>query len=483
MPSPRWRLFIPDRKRQRCISLDMDGTMQGVDSGVAAQGPHRGGKDRAFTVLMGGSAISMFGSRISTIAFPMLVLSLSGSPLTAGLLLFAAIVPSMFIYVPAGAFVDRRNPVKVLLVSELGRGIVIALVVVWLLLGHPIVYFLIAAMIIEEVLEIFSTLADRRYATCLATQEDSSYAQACMEVRTHTAVLAGRPIGPFLFAISPIVPFLADAVSFLASTGSLCYIKLKNWTSVPNRSEPVPEQRLLADISDGFRWLHSDKFARVMMAMMACTTLIAQAMIMIFLAAAHTHQLSKVAIGVGLAASGVGGVGGSIVAGRVSGLAKGAWLQIQLAFWCLALGLVALSGGRSVPWIAFAMVVLGFTGAIGNVQFGTYIVRHVTDGRIARVTSIGQVLAIGASALGPVLGGWAIEQFGIHGAVVLLFMIVVPMALFSLFAPGPDGKPAMALLRSGEITTPHESPSGAAAPSPEDGIPDTVCPVPALASS
>ncbi len=221
-----------------------------------------------------------------------------------------------------------------------------------------------------------------------------------------------------------------------------------------------------------------------MVAMMASTTLIAQAMIMVFLAAAHMHQLSKTAIGVGLAASGAGGIFGSIAAKWVSRLVKGSWLPIQLCAWCVALGLVAMSGGSSVPWIAFAMVVLGLTGAVGNVHFGTYLVEHVADGRIARVTSIGAVLAIGASALGPVLGGWAIEQDGIHGAVLLLFVVEVPLAVISLFTPRPDGKPAVALWYRGiaRKSPGRQAPSSPVA-TPAESVPDAGCPVPILVGS
>jgi MFS family permease len=443
----------------------MDGTSDGVGSGdTTRQTRGQGRKNRAFSILMAGSSISMFGSRISTIAFPMLVLGLSGSPFVAGLLLFAAIVPSMFIYVPAGALVDRLNLIKVLLVSELGRGVIIALVVVWLLIGKPSLYFLILAMIIEEILEIFSTLADRRYVNSLVDQEDTSYAQACMEVRTHAAVLAGRPIGPFLFAISPVVPFLFDAASFVVSTVSL----IKTWTSVPRLAEFLSGQRRLLSRERLF------EYARVMVAMMASTTLIAQAMIMVFLAAAHLHQLSKTAIGIGLAASGAGGIFGSMMAKWVPRPVKGSWLPIQLCAWCVAMGLVAISGGSSVPWIAFAMVVLGLTGAIGNVQFGTYLVEHVVDGRIARVTSIGAMLAIGASALGPVLGGWAIEQHGIHGAVVLLFVVEVPLAIIALFSPRPEGQPAVALwwYRRDSSGSPGRQASSDPVANVADGMPD-----------
>jgi hypothetical protein len=384
---------------------------------------------------MAGTSVSMFGSRISTIAFPMLVLHLSGSPFTAGLVLFAAVVPSMLVYIPAGAVVDRCDPKRVMLVSEVGRGIAIGFVVVKLALGRPSVSVLILAMVAEEILEIFSTLADRRYINCLAEREDTSKSQAYIEVRTHSVVLAGRPIGPFLFSVRPIVPFLADAVSFAVSVASLIYIRGTDAVARRPR-ERLSARQLRSDVRDGIRWLHNNKYARIAVALMACTTLIAQALLMIFLSEAHTQQLSSVTIGLVLAASGGGGVLGSVVAGRLPESVRIFWLQIQMCAWCVALAFLAVSGGRSVLWIGAAMIVLGFTGAIGNVELGTYLVKNAGDGMLSRVTSIGSVLAIGACALGPMVGGTAIQNYGIQGAVSALSIMVVALAATSFCVPG-----------------------------------------------
>jgi len=139
------------------------------------------------------------------------------------------------------------------------------------------------------------------------------------------------------------------------------------------------------------------------------------------------------AIGVILAASGVGGVAGSMVAGWLPREARKRWLQIQMCAWSAALAFLAISGGQSVLWIAGAMIVLGFTGAIGNVKFGTYLVQNVSDNMIAKVTSIGQVMAIGACALGPALGGAAMQRYGIQGAVFLLFLVALSLVFTSFW--------------------------------------------------
>jgi predicted MFS family arabinose efflux permease len=368
----------------------------------------------------------------------MLVLHLNHSPLTTGLVAFAAIAPSMLIYIPAGVLVDRWNPRRVMLVSEVLRGIAIASVVILLKMygRQTSVVFLIAAMVAEEVFEIFSTLADRRYLSRLMERDRIESSQAYIEVRAHAAVLAGRPVGPFLFSLKPLAPFLADAVSFAASVASLVFLR---GYGEPSRElawhgEKVSARQLMADFREGFRWLRKDRRAASTVTLMSITSLIAQALIMMFLAEAHAKEFSTMAIGIVLAASGVGGALGSIFTRFIPKAVRKYWMVIQMAAWCVALAFLAMAGGLSVWLSAVAMSILGFTGAIGNIVFATYLVTNAAENMLARVTSIGQVLAIGACALGPVLGGAAIQSYGPQGAIVVLLVIVTVMAITSLTA-------------------------------------------------
>jgi MFS family permease len=389
----------------------------------------------AFRILMVGSSISMFGSRISTVAFPMLVLHLKHSPFITGLVAFAAIAPSALAYIPAGVLVDRWNPRRVMLATELLRGLVIASVVLSLIICglHISIWFLMLAMVAEEILEIFFMLADRRYLSGLMEEENIGSRQAYVEVRSHAAILAGRPIGPFLFAIQPFLPFLADALSFLFSVCSLVVVRRKN---EPVRElPPVSRKQLLKDVGLGFGLLKEDRKARLTIILMAFTSLVAQALILMFLSEAHSRELSTVAIGVVLTASGAGGAAGAIVSRFLPDAIRRFWLPIQMVAWAVALGSLAIVGGLSVPYSAFAMLVLGLTGAIGNIEFGTYLVSNVADDMIAKVTGISQMVAIGACALGPVLGGYAVERCGAQGAVSILLIIVLLLALFSLSTP------------------------------------------------
>jgi MFS family permease len=390
----------------------------------------------------------------------MLVLHLSHSPFVAGFVAFVSISPSVIVYIPAGALVDRWNPSWVMLVSECGRGIAIVSIVVAVAFFHPNVYLLIPAMLAEEILEIFSTLAERRYISGVTGRGRATYAQACVEARAHAVVLMGRPVGPFLFAIKPIAPFIADAVSFIISVASLFWIKCKHVTF----SSPagLSGRRLRSDIVDAVSWLHGDGYARKTVVLMASTTLIAQALIMVFLSEAYAHGISSFAIGAVLAASGAGGALGSIAARQLLDWTRNHrshWLRIQMCSWSFALAFLALSGGQSIPWIAGAMIVLGFTGAVGNVEFGAYLTREVDERMLARVTSIGQLMAIGACALGPVIGGSVIQQYGVQKAILLLLLMAVALMATSLSVPDPASCGCPQSLRPAEWPVLAELPS------------------------
>src|ERR1035441_6812352 len=78
--------------------------------------------NRDFRLLLRGSSVSMLGSRVSAIAYPLLVLAMTSSPVVAGWECFATIAPSIIAYLPAGALVDRWAPRRAMLLSGLRTG-------------------------------------------------------------------------------------------------------------------------------------------------------------------------------------------------------------------------------------------------------------------------------------------------------------------------------------------------------------------------
>jgi MFS family permease len=389
--------------------------------------------NRAFRWLLGGSSLSMLGSRLTAIAYPMLILYLHGSAVMAGLAVFAANAPSFLVYIPAGALVDRWNPRWTLVIAEAGRGIAIGLIVTLLLLHRATVPLVIGAAILEESLEVFAMLAERRYVRVLVDPEHAPSALVSIETRTHLMLTVGRALGGLLFGIAQVLPFLADMLSFVASVSSLLISK-------PEQIKPPVRERnskLATEVRDGLRALLGDPFARDATLLSASMTLLSQALIIVFLAAAHSREVSSVAVGIVLAASGIGGVAGA-VAKPVWRLGDQSALRMQPVVWATMLALLSMSGRWQVPMMAIAMAVLGFSGALSNVELDSHLFVHVSLDKQARVASIGGLIEFAACAIGPAFGGVITERFGAEDAVWLLFFLTLPCVLFGLRLRVPE---------------------------------------------
>jgi MFS family permease len=393
--------------------------------------------NRTFQRLLGASTVSMLGSHLTTIAYPLLVLRLTGSAFIAGCVVFAAAVPSIFAYMPAGALVDRWNPRRAMVVSEIGRGMAIGAVAVTLAIGKSMVPLLMAVAVIEGILEVFSGLAERRYVGSLLERGQLPSALVRIEARAHFVVVAGRPLGGLLFGIGPILPFLADVASFIYSATTLLGLKRSERAEkvvVPARAA-LPRESLVTDVRQGLRWICADRFARMAIVSFSVGTLLFQALIIVFLGDAHSRQLPGLAIGTVLAASGVGGALGSAAASRLLPKAGCYWMQVQASIWVVGFSLLILPVGRPLLATAIVMAALGFTGAVGNIALDTHITQRTAPEILARVTSVARLASFTAYAIGPVMGGLLVREFGAQPALLCLFCLAPALVVLSTRLP------------------------------------------------
>jgi MFS family permease len=92
-------------------------------------------RNRDFTLLWSGELVSTLGSQMSLVAFPLLVLALTGSPAKAGVVGFAKTVPALLFYLPAGVLVDRHDRRIIMVASNAIGAIALGSIPVGLALG------------------------------------------------------------------------------------------------------------------------------------------------------------------------------------------------------------------------------------------------------------------------------------------------------------------------------------------------------------
>jgi MFS family permease len=158
--------------------------------------------NRDFRLLWLGSVVSVLGSRASAIAYPLLVLALTGSPADAGLAGFAATIPYLLWQLPAGALVDRWNRKLIMIACDAGRALALASIVLVLALDRISLPQIIAVSFIEGSLYVFHSLAEPAAVRKIVHPTHLPLALSQIEARERGAALLGQPLAAASCSIS-----------------------------------------------------------------------------------------------------------------------------------------------------------------------------------------------------------------------------------------------------------------------------------------
>lgn len=395
-------------------------------------------RNRDFTLLWSGLVVSTLGSRVTSIAYPLLVLATTGSPGKAGLVGFLATLPYLVVQLPAGAYVDRWNRRRVMIVCDAGRLVGAASIAAALLADRLTLAHVMVVALVEGTLFVFFNLAEQGAVRSVVPAEQLPAALAQNEVRNRGASMAGAPLGGFLFGLGRAVPFVFDAASYVVSLVCLLAIRAE----FQEEREPGPPPRFAADIREGLTWLWHQPFLRAAALLVAGSNFLFQGVVLVLIVVASENGASPAQIGLILAGAGVGGVLGSLAA---------PWLQRRVParqvvvganwVWALLMPAIAFVGN---PWALGAVFALmAFVGPLWNVVIGAYQLQLTPDRLLARVSSAELLLAFGAIPLGSLAAGALLEWLGATETALVLAGLMLLIAVAATFSAGVRKAPTL----------------------------------------
>ena len=192
-------------------------------------------RNRDFQLLWGGQAISLLGSQTSKIAYPLLVLAMTGSAAKAGIAGFAAMLGYLLFPLPAGGLADRYDRKRIMIGCDAIRLLAVGSIAVAGWAAHITYVQVLVAGFAEGTATVFFGVAQRAALPMLIHPSQRSLAVSQNEARQNAAQLAGPALGGTLFGLSRAAPFAADALSYLASLVTLPFIKAPMQAAVPAR--------------------------------------------------------------------------------------------------------------------------------------------------------------------------------------------------------------------------------------------------------
>ena len=395
-------------------------------------------RNRDFQLLWIGQAISALGSRASSVAYPLLVLALTGSPAQAGLVGFAATIPYLLVQLPAGVLVDRIDRRHAMLACDAGRLVALAGLAAAIAAGHAPTALIAAVALIEGCLTVVFNLAELSAVQLLVPSTQLETALAQNEARVRGAGLLGQPLGGVLFGLGRAVPFAADAASYAASLVTLAAIRRPLVApGAGARRHPG------AEMVEGLRWLWQQPFLRSTTLLVAGSNGLFQAVTLAVIVVAQAHGASPAVVGLILAGFGAGGLAGAAAAAWVSArLPAGAVVIGANWVWAALLPVIAL-----VPTpiaIGIAGAGMAFVGPVWNVVLGSLEMRLTPPAMLGRVQAVQMTAAYGAIPLGSLVGGLLLDRLGPEEAVWALAAGMLAVAIAATLTPSVRRPPVSA---------------------------------------
>ncbi len=379
-------------------------------------------RHRDFMKMWTGQTISQFGSSISQLALPIIAIKLlHASPFAVAALGTVEFLPFLLFTLPAGVWVDRLPRRSVLIVGDVGRGV--------LLLSVPIVYFeghltmtqLFVVGFLTGILTVFFDVAYQSYLPALVDREDLIDGNSKLEVTRSAGQLAGPAVaGGLIQLLTAPYAVVWDCVSFFISGAFLVAIRKK---------EPPLEQHedgrragMRHELWEGLLYVVKHPYLRPQAISTGTSNFfsnVAFSIVLVF--AVRTLGMSTGLIGVVFAIGSAGWLAGAALSPRMQ-----KWLGVGGAtiFGAALSGpgtlLVALTPKSfPVPFFVAGMAIGGAGAVIYNIQ-QVSLRQAITPERMqGRMNSVMRFLVWGPIPLGALVGGAIATTFGLRTALVV----------------------------------------------------------------
>jgi MFS family permease len=393
-------------------------------------------KNRDFVLLQVGQTLSTIGSESTGIAYPLLVLAITHSPVQAGVVGFARLVPWVLFGVLAGAAVDRLPRKRMMIVSDIVRIAAVASIVVSIAVDRISFAQIAIVAFVEGTMFVFFNLAEIGALRSVVPARQLPAAAAAEQARYATMTLVAPPLGGALFGLGRALPFLADAVSYVFSLASLLAIR------TPFQEEREHEQMpLRTQLAEGIHWLWGHPFLRTCAILFTWVNLLFEATFLVLIVVGRRQGLSGAHIGALIAVLGLCALAGSVASPRLQRrlsmrtiVVGSFWLQLGIAAFVLEPNIYVLLAG------AIPAALIG--PSVNAIVIG-YRVAVVPDRLTGRVNSVARTIALCGAPLGPLAAGLLLGSFSARTTVAIFAGAMLLLSVIGSVSPSIRKAPSL----------------------------------------
>ncbi|MDR3574143.1 MAG: MFS transporter [Anaerolineaceae bacterium] len=388
-----------------------------------------------FLRLWSGQTVSVFGSMVGRTAMSFTaILFLRATPFQMGLLNAAELAPGFLAGLFAGAWVDRLRRRPLLIGADLARALVLFSIPLAALLGVLHIEQLYVVALLISILSIIFNVAYQSYLPGLIDKKNIVEGNSKLTASAAVAETGGFSIGGWLVQIFT-APFaiLIDAVSFLVSAVSISLIRSRE-SEAP---APAENTSLQKEIIAGLQLVFSQpllKAGAVSVLLQSLSSGIFGALVVLYMS--RGLGFNPGLLGVIWAVGGISSFLGAAFAPRITAL-FGSGLVMVLGLGIFGLSNLFVPFASGVTFISALFLVIQQLGdgfyVLYDINLVSMVQVLVDERMLGRVNATMQMIALGASLLGALLGGVMGQFIGVR---ISLFIASAGTLLAALILAG-----------------------------------------------
>ena len=417
-------------------------TIDGTTEERAAPGPRL-----PLIALLVADAISLTGNAMGFVAIPWFVLETTGSAALTGVVAALTFAPTVLATFFGGGIVDRLGFRRTSVLADVASGVTTAAIpLLYVTVGIEL-WQVMALVFLGALFDAPGTTARRSLLPDLAVLSGTRLERATgiNSAIQRGSLLVGAPIaGVLVGGIGAINVLWLNAATFAIS--ALLVARLVP-VLAPHPDAPAPG-RYLSELLTGVRFVARDPLIRMIVLIVFITNFLDAPFPVIFPVFAMEAFGSAVYLGIMLGVFGGAALVGSLAYGAV-GHRLPRRQTFVFSFLLAALPYMALALLPSLPVTLVLMAVWGLASGPLNPVLQTVAYERVPAhmrGRVFGATIAGAYLAIPAGA---VLGGLAVERFGVAATLFGIGVCYLAVTLTGVFNPtlqqmDPEPEPATA---------------------------------------
>lgn len=388
----------------------------------------------SFARYWGAAAVSSFGTAVTAVAMPVLVVQvLEATPLQIGIVNAAQFVPYAVLGLFAGVYVDRWRRKPILVWAGIGRALALGSIVALWLADALQIWILVVALLLFGAFSVMGFAATQSLLPHLVPRHRLVVANARLDQTDAAAQTLGPTLGGGLVGLlgAPLT-IMVDAVSYLVDAALIAGIRVEEERT--NRP-----RRLWGEVGEGLRWTYRHRT----LGPLAMSTHVwflgnSAALTVLSILALRTLEFSPFAYGLLFAVLGLTSLIGATAAPRV-GDAIGAGRAIILArsTYPLVWILVAAAPSTGFPdvLIFVALGVQGLAAGVENANEMGYWQATTPDGLLGRTNAVRRSANRTLAAVGALLAGLLVGLVGAGPVLLGVVALLVTAAAVVWLSP------------------------------------------------